>query len=72
MSHYLTAAQAAQRLGVVKSRICTLARTGRIKGAEKLGQAWLIPATFTVSPDPRIGRTRPAFGENPKPDAPHP
>lgn len=53
---FLTAAQAAQRLGVVPQRMRLLLLQGRIRGAVKVGRDWVIPADF---PDPRRPEGRP-------------
>lgn len=45
---YLTAAQAAAAMGICRQRITALCREGRIKGAIKPGQGWLIPEGAVV------------------------
>ena len=52
----VTVSQAAARLGVSVRRVRQLAREGRVQGATKTGQEWLIPAPVEVIP----GRRGPA------------
>ena len=40
---YLTAEEAAAKLGVSPIRIRQLCQSGQIEGAAKFGRAWLIP-----------------------------
>lgn len=40
----LTTAQAAARLGLSRSQVAHLASQGRLRGAQKAGRDWLIPA----------------------------
>ena len=60
----LTASQAAARLGISDRRVRKLARDGRVRGATKTGQEWLIPTPVEVLPASRgpagvAGRTGP-------------
>lgn len=59
----LTAKRAALDLGVSERRIRQLAREGRIRGAVKHGNEWLIPAPVEIVPGTRgpagvAGRSR--------------
>ena len=49
----VTVSQAAARLGVSDRRIRQLAREGRVRGAAKVGQEWLIPTPVEVIPGSR-------------------
>ena len=49
----VTVRQAATELGVSERRVRQLARDGRVRGAVKLGQAWLIPKPVHVAPGAR-------------------
>ena len=49
----LTASQAAARLGISDRRVRKLARDGRVRGATKTGQEWLIPTPVEVLPASR-------------------
>ena len=40
---FVTAAEAAEELGISLSRIARLCQQGRIKGAQKFARVWLIP-----------------------------
>lgn len=49
----VTMKQAATRLGISDRRVRKLARDGRVKGAVKIGQEWLIPTPVEVVPGSR-------------------
>lgn len=49
----LTVKQAAARLGISDRRVRKLARDGRVRGAVKVGQEWLIPTPVEVMPGSR-------------------
>ena len=49
----VTVKQAAARLGVSDRRVRKLARDGRVRGAVKIGQEWLIPTPVEVTPGSR-------------------
>ena len=49
----VTVRQAATELGVSERRVRQLARAGRVRGAVKLGQGWLIPKPVRVAPGAR-------------------
>lgn len=49
----LTAKRAALELGISERRIRQLAREGRVRGAVKHGNEWLIPAPVEVVPGTR-------------------
>lgn len=46
----ITAAEAAKLMNVTRTRIFQLCRQGRIEGARKFGNAWLIPSPFKILP----------------------
>ena len=50
---YLSSQEIAERLGVSRVRIQQLLRDGRIKGARRVGQSWIVPWPITVSPGAR-------------------
>ena len=52
----VTVKEAAARLGISDRRLRKLARDGRVRGAAKIGQEWLIPTPVEVTP----GSRRPA------------
>ena len=52
----VTARQAADELSISDRRLRQLARDGRVRGAAKIGQEWLIPSPVEVIP----GRRGPA------------
>ncbi len=49
----VTVRQAANELGVSERRVRQLARAGRVRGAMKVGQGWLIPKPVRVAPGAR-------------------
>ena len=49
----VTVKQAAARLGISDRRLRKLARDGRVRGAAKIGQEWLIPTPVEVMPGSR-------------------
>ena len=49
----VTVRQAANELGVSERRVRQLARAGRVQGAVKMGQGWLIPRPVRVDPGAR-------------------
>ena len=49
-SPYITAKQAAEEVGLSYSRIRQLLNEGRIKGAFKAPQDWLIPSPVEILP----------------------
>ena len=54
MNEYMTIKQAAQKWGIGERRINTLCQEGRIEGASKLGNIWIIPANAEKPKDERI------------------
>lgn len=46
---YLSLTEAAQSAQLSTGRMRKLAAAGRIKGAQKLGPIWMIPADFKIS-----------------------
>jgi excisionase family DNA binding protein len=54
MPEYLiSTGEAAIKLGVSKRRIQILCEQGRIKGARRIGRAWVVPATIRIEPADR-------------------
>jgi predicted RNase H-like HicB family nuclease len=51
--NFLSAPQAAAKLGIHRSRMDVLLRAGRIPGAVMVGGRWLIPGNFKVAPAQR-------------------
>ena len=49
----VTVKQAAARLGISDRRVRKLASDGRVRGAVKIGQEWLIPTPVEVMPGSR-------------------
>ena len=49
----VTTRRAAIELGVSERRVRQLAREGRIRGAVKIGQEWLVPTPVEVAPGSR-------------------
>ena len=49
----VTVRQAAAELGISDRRVRQLARAGRVRGASKTGQEWLIPSPVEVLPGSR-------------------
>ncbi len=49
----VTVKQAAARLGISDRRLRKLAGDGRVRGAVKIGQEWLIPTPVEVTPGSR-------------------
>lgn len=49
----VTARRAAQELGITYSRMRQLLKEGRVRGASKLGQAWVVPSPVEVTPGSR-------------------
>ena len=47
--HYMTATAAAKKINKTKAWVCRCAAKGRIRGAKRLGHAWMIPLRFTIS-----------------------
>jgi len=56
--NYISAAHAAARLRITPRRVAKLAQDGRIPGAIKISETWLIPKNFS---DPRLPRGRPSI-----------
>lgn len=53
---WITAAEAARRLGLSRERVSRLCQQGRIRGAQKVGPIWVIPVGAEIEPPPRAGR----------------
>ena len=56
MIDILTAKQAAVKWGISPRRVLDFIYDGKIEGAFKVGNTWLIPADAQKPPDPRIAR----------------
>ena len=52
----LTTTETAKHWGISARRIALLCSQGRVKGAEKVGNTWLIPYTAEKPQDPRTVR----------------
>lgn len=61
---YITANEAAEKWGISGRRVQLLCKQGRIKGARRLGWAWMIPADAEKPIDGRLK-------ENKKGDTPN-
>lgn len=48
-NQYISVTRAAEMLGVCRERVIALINQGRIKGAQKIGNQFAIPANFTVN-----------------------
>ena len=51
---YLTINEVVEKWGITPRRVCVLCKTGRIKGASKLGREWAIPSDVERPLDKRI------------------
>ena len=58
--NYITTKEAAAQWGISDRRILQYCNTGRIEGAEKMGNTWLIPKN---AEKPADGRTKPERGK---------
>ena len=58
MKGYLSIREAAEKWGVSERRIQQYCLNGRIPGAERFANAWVIPDTATKPTDPRKDRRR--------------
>ena len=54
MEGYMTLKEAAEKWGIGDRRINTLCLEGRIEGASKIGNLWVIPVDTPKSDDNRI------------------
>ena len=54
MEGYMTLKEAAEKWGIVDRRINTLCLEGRIEGASKIGNLWVIPVDTPKPDDNRI------------------
>ena len=54
MEGYMTLKEAAEKWGIGDRRINTLCLEGRIKGASKIGNLWVIPVDTPKPDDNRI------------------
>lgn len=61
MARLITCSEFARRRGVSVQRVRQLARAGRIPGAARVGERWVVPASASVLPAP-AGRPRGASG----------
>jgi hypothetical protein len=54
MAGYMTIKETAEKWGIGARRINTLCSEGRIKGATKIGNMWVIPSVAEKPKDERI------------------
>ena len=54
MDGYMTIKETAEKWGIGSRRINTLCSEGRIKGATKIGNMWVIPSVAEKPKDERI------------------
>lgn len=54
MDGYMTIKETAEKWGIGARRINTLCSEGRIKGATKIGNMWVIPSVAEKPKDERI------------------
>ena len=54
MEGYVTIKELSQKWGIGLRRINTLCNEGRIKGASKIGNTWVIPSDVEKPKDDRI------------------
>lgn len=54
MAGYVTIKETAEKWGIGARRINTLCSEGRIKGATKIGNMWVIPSVAEKPKDERI------------------
>ncbi|MDR1620500.1 MAG: DNA-binding protein [Clostridiales bacterium] len=54
MAEYMSATEAAKKWGLGRRRTCTLLAEGRIPGAIRVGERWIIPADAKKPADARI------------------
>lgn len=54
MDGYMTIKETAEKWGIGSRRINTLCSKGRIKGATKIGNMWVIPSVAEKPKDERI------------------
>ena len=54
MEGYLTLKEASKKLRLSDRRLNTLCLEGRIDGASKVGNTWVVPDTISVPKDKRI------------------
>jgi LuxR family maltose regulon positive regulatory protein len=52
--HYITPKEAAAKWGISQRRVHTLCQEGRLRGVERHGWTWLIPATANKPGDARV------------------
>ena len=51
---YLTTAEAAELIGKGANMIAKLCQAGRLPGAEKMGNSWIIPRESVLNYQPRM------------------
>lgn len=51
--NYLTTEEVAKKWGISRRRVTVYLDAGRIEGAEKKGNMWLIPSSASKPNDPR-------------------
>lgn len=58
MKEYMTSVQLAEQMGITKRQVNALCAAGRIEGAYKSGNRWMIPAGVMSDQKKNIGRPR--------------
>ena len=54
----MTVKEAAEKWDITERRVTEIIRSGRIKGAYKIGQAWVMPANTKKPPDARVAKSK--------------
>jgi hypothetical protein len=53
MREYISVVEAAKNWNISRRRVALLCKTGRVPGASKVGNYWIIPADAKKPSDPR-------------------
>lgn len=62
--NYITTKEIAKNLGITDRMVVFHCSSGRIKGAKKMGNTWLVPANAEKPADGRYRSSRVKDGEN--------
>lgn len=54
MDGYLTLKEASKKIGISDRRLNTLCLAGRIEGATRVGNIWIVPVDVKIPDDRRI------------------
>lgn len=54
MKGFMTLKEASEKLGISERRINTICLQGRIDGASKIGNMWVVPDNMKIPADRRI------------------